>query len=130
MNDLLNPLFAIPIGIVLAEMLAAVSFRRTRSRWWLFCVIGSYLAFVVVAIALGFIGHDEFGFSRIPLLVLTNPWVILLGKVFGPLSPHFIFTQTRYGMILGTLLNCAIFYILGKVGYPKHSAKVSGQHAT
>jgi len=130
MNDLLNPLFSVPIFIVIAEILATIYLSRRQIKQRLIWIIGTYLAFVAVAVAFGFLVRDEFGFSWIPLIVITEPWGIILEELFRSLSKYFGFTQTFYGMVLGTILNCAIFYIIDRVSYPKYSDRVSDLHAT
>ncbi len=116
--------FRFPVVLV-AEILLIVILSRSRVRRRLLWVIGSYLLLVAAALAFALIGRDEFGFGFIPLIVMTAPWQLLPIRM-----PSGIFSSDLLQIALGLILNCALFYILGQLGYPKHSTKPSGRHAT
>ena len=121
MSDLLNPLFLFPMLIILGEVIAAIWLSRRQTKWRLYWVIGTYLIFIAFAFALGFFARDEFGFSWIPLLIITEPWSLFLR---GTHLNYAGFTQSFYGMTLGVFLNCAIFYLIDRLSYPKYSAQI------
>jgi len=80
-------------------------------------VIGSYLFFVATAVAFALrqLGHDEFGYGVIPALLITTPWYFI---------PGFANAAFPVEMLLGIIVNCAIFLIIDQVSYPRHSAKL------
>ena len=130
MSDLLNPLELVPILILAAEVAATVYLSRRRVKRRLFWVLGSYLLFVVAAVALAFSVPDEFGFSFIPALFITGPWSwVLPGSITTKLPPSI--AGNHYGSLpLGALLNCGLFYLIDRFSYPKHSVQLPSRHAT
>ncbi len=125
LSDLLNPLESVPLGILAAEIAATITLSRRRINRRLLFVIGSYLLCVAAALAFGLIVHDEFGYGFIPLLVLTVPWQLLHIRL-----PQSAFATDIAQMAFGLAFNCALFYLIGRLSYPKHATTLSGRHAT
>ena len=115
MNLVLSPLVLIPILILGGEALLAAYLAERRAPRRRLIVIGSYLALVLLALILPFTGNDEFGYAVIPLLTVTAPWYFILGLTF----------HIPAVVALGTVLNCAIFWIIGELSYSRHDVKLS-----
>jgi hypothetical protein len=109
-----------PIFILIAEIVATVYLSRRQVKRRLLWVIGSYLIFVALTLAIAFIAPDEFGFGIIPAMMLTAPWYSLVGLATGNLLVP---------IFLGATLNCAIFYLIDRLSYPKNSANISTPRA-
>ncbi len=123
-NALLQVFFEFPT-VLLMEILAAVTLSRMRVRHSLSWVIGSYLTLVAAALAFGLIRQDEFGFGFIPLIVLTAPWQLLHIKF-----PQSVLTGDLAQIALGLVLNCGLFYLIGRLSYPRYSNRLLGRRAT
>lgn len=119
MTDLLNPLELAPILLMLAEVVVTFVLSRKKIKNRMRLVLGAYLLLIAIATAFRFIVRDEFGFSLIPLIIITSP----LGAVL--VAPLPIFAS----LCLGVPLNCGILYLIDRVSYPKHSSSLSGPHA-
>jgi hypothetical protein len=124
MANLFQVFFRFPI-ILVAEIVAIVYLSRRQVKSRLFVVLGSYLGFVAAAIAFALIVRDEFGFSFIPFVWIIWPWYQLLGQFPGPSTMKLpgLFIEA----LIGATLNCAIFYIIDRLSYPKHSAKIQAE---
>ena len=122
-----DPLTFVPIIILFAEVLITFSLSRKRIKRRLFWVIGSYLVFIALALTCGLLGGDEFGFSWIPLLTITEPWIALIHRLTNLVVS---FTQSLYGIILGILMNCILFYLIDRLSYPNSSIRTSARHTT
>ena len=133
MSDLLNPLELVPILILIGEVVATGYLSRRRVKRRLSWVLGSYLVFVVAAVAFAIFVPDEFGFSFIPALFITGPWSWVLAKLPGSLLTKLppSLAGNHYGIFpLGALLNCVLFYLIDRLSYSKHDTEVSGRYAT
>jgi hypothetical protein len=115
--------WGLPVFILAAEIVAIVYLSRKQVERRRLMVIGSYLFFVAMAVALPFLqlGNDEFGVGVIPAILITAPWYFIPGFA----SPFF-----PVEMLLGIIVNCAIFLVIDHLSYPKHFAKLQGQDAT
>jgi len=125
-SDLISDLifaafFQFPV-ILIAEFAAVIYLSRKQVKQRLLWISGSYLLLVSLAMALALLSPDEFGFSFIPVVMTVWPWCHILSKFPGPstmgISGLFI------GVSLGAILNCTIFYLIDRLSYPKHSARL------
>jgi hypothetical protein len=124
MANFLGYLFwGLPVLILAAEIVATVYLSQKQVKRRRLMVIGSYLFFVAMAVAFALLhlGQDEFGYGLIPAILITAPWYFIPG--FG--SPFF-----PVEMLLGIILNCAVFLVVDQLSYPNRFAKLQGQDAT
>ena len=113
--------WGLPVFILVAEIVATVYLSQKQVKRRRLIVIGSYLFFVVMAVTFALLAHDEFGYGVVPALLITAPWYFIPGFA----SPAFLVE-----MLLGIVVNCAVFFIIDHLSYPRHSAKLQGQDVT
>jgi hypothetical protein len=113
--------WGLPVFILVAEIVATVYLSQKQVKRRRLMVIGSYLFFVAMAVAFALLAHDEFGYSFVPAILITAPWYFIPG--FG--SPFF-----PVEILLGIIVNCAVFLVIDQLSYPKRFAKLQGQDAT
>jgi hypothetical protein len=104
-----------PIFLLVAEVVATISLSRRQVKRRLLFVIASYLILVALAIAFALLPGDDLGFGIIPALLMTAPWYSLAGFATG----NFLVL-----ILLGAAINCAIFYLVDRLSYPKNSANL------
>jgi hypothetical protein len=107
--------WGLPVFILVAEMGATFYMGRRQVKRRRLMVIGSYLFFVAMAVAFALLAHDEFGYSVVPALLITAPWYFIPGFA----SPAF-----PLEMLLGIIVNCAVFFVIDQLSYPRHFAKL------
>ena len=119
--------FCLPVFLLVAEVVATIYLSRKRIKGRLLYVLVSYLLLVGLATFLALPG-DEFGYSFISALLITEPWDFILARLH--LTIPFLGNGLVQIVWLGATLNCAFFYILDRLSCPKHSDEVSSLLAT
>ena len=91
----------------------------------LFWIVGSSLLCFVAASNCGLLRPVKFGFSLIPFLLTDAPWRVIPFR----LQPSALTTDATQ-LFCEVVFCCVLFILSSRLGYPKHSTKISGRHAT